>query len=148
RDLDPPAAGHDRPPVRALEPLHVPAPEGQPHLPYIRIGRQRSPFGRIERPVLARAPRAAELVAGGPEVETGPAAHDHVPLPGQERMHPERPPAVLEGERARVLVERAPLADAPARLPGRVLDLRLGHAVEEPRLLVRRVPARDAVEDE
>src|SRR5204863_354801 len=74
RDLDAPGARHHRPPIRRREPGQVFPPEGLPHLLEVGIVRQGPSLRRVERPVLAGAPRATTLVSGRPELPARTAA--------------------------------------------------------------------------
>ena len=81
----------------------------------VRVRGQRAALGRVERPVLPRAPGPAALVARRPELEAGPAAHDHLPLAGQQRVDAQPPLPVLERDERGVAVARPAVADARAR---------------------------------
>ena len=95
------------------------APEGQPHLLEIGIGGQRAALGRIERPVLARAPGPAALVARRPELEARSAADHHLALDAAGAGARAAGPAVLERDeraRRRTSVPPWPMLAPAARL--------------------------------
>src|ERR1044072_4272536 len=95
RNFNAPRSRNHRACVRLQKLFKILTPERLPHLSQVGIGRQWTTFRRIERPVLARTPRATKLVTRRPELPAWSTTRNHFTFPWQQRVNSQTPTAVF-----------------------------------------------------
>src|ERR1044072_7388375 len=91
----------------------------------------------VERPVLARTPRATEFIARRPELPIFSATRNHLPFAWQKRMHTQQAPPFLIPERRRLSICCPTVTSIFSFVP--CLNCRLANAVQQPNLLQIRI---------
>src|SRR4029077_3479411 len=134
RNLNAPRAGHHVLAIRRQDTIEVIAPKEFPHLAKLWIFRKRSALRWLERPVLARTPGASAVVTGRVELVTASAAPRDDAFLREQAVREQLALAFGEAESFRL----PKLLRAGRRIPGFLIDARLIHSMQQPRLEKRR----------